>query len=86
MCLPVRPDQPRASSSSQGHSIVGLGVAMLLACLAGPAIAGAVGALGVGVLVSASGGLVAITLCAAVPAAALAGRRRAGRRAPTAEL
>jgi hypothetical protein len=43
---------------------------------AGPAIAGAIGALGFSVLIGASGVVFALALCAAVPAAALAWRRR----------
>jgi hypothetical protein len=44
MCLPVKSDQSSASSSQSVRSIVGLGGLMLVACLAGPAIAGAVAA------------------------------------------
>jgi hypothetical protein len=51
---------------------------MLLACLAGPVI---VGALGVAVLVGVGGAGSAIALCAAVPVATLAWRRRSARRA-----
>jgi hypothetical protein len=54
---------------------------MLLACLAGPILAGGLGGLGAGVLVGAAGGLFALALCAAVPALAVALRRRATRRA-----
>ena len=39
MCLPVKSDQ---SSDTPARSIVGLGALMLVACLAGPAIVGAV--------------------------------------------
>ena len=45
MCLPVKSDQPAASST---RSIFGLGAVMVLACLAGPAIVGAVVSLGFG--------------------------------------
>jgi hypothetical protein len=58
------------------RSIIGLGALMLVACLAGPAIAGAFGALGVGILVGAGGAIAALALCAAVPALAVAARRR----------
>ena len=54
----------------------GLGALMLLACLAGPALAGAIGGLGVGVLLGAGGAVRALALCAAVPAVAVARRRR----------
>jgi hypothetical protein len=47
MCLPDKPEQ---SSSTPARSIIGVGALMLLACLAGPAIAGALAALGVGLL------------------------------------
>ena len=41
MCLPNRSD----SSTSATRSIFGLGALMIVACLAGPAIVGAIGAL-----------------------------------------
>jgi hypothetical protein len=72
----VKSDQPDTPSGSQTRSILGLGVLMLLACLAGPTIAGAVGALGIGVLAGAGGAILAVALCFAVPAAAVARRRR----------
>jgi hypothetical protein len=75
MCLPVKSDQP-ASSGSQSRSFLGIGVLMLVACLAGPAIAGAVGALGFGLLAGAGAAIVAVALCFAMPAAAVARRRR----------
>ena len=59
---------------------------MLLACLAGPAIAGVVGSLGFGILVGAGGVVFALALCAAIPAGTLAWRRRSARRAPAPEL
>ena len=59
---------------------------MLLACLGGPALVGALGGLGVGVLLGAGGGVFALALCAAVPAVTLAWRRRSARRQPTPEL
>jgi hypothetical protein len=87
MCLPVKPDQPSSSSaSSPTGSIVWLGALMLLACLAGPAIAGVVGSLGLGILVGAGGVVFALALCAAIPAGAVAWRRRSARRAPAPEL
>lgn len=90
MCLPDKSEQSSSGSSSAAtsatRSIVGIGGLMLLACLAGPALAGALGALGAGVLVGAGGVIFALALCAVVPAAALAWRRRSARRAPTPEL
>jgi hypothetical protein len=80
MCLPAKTDRSSSSVASQSRSMVGLGALMLLACLAGPAIAGAFGALGLGVLVGAGGAVLAVALCAAVPAAVLAWRRRSARR------
>ena len=59
---------------------------MLLACLGGPLFAGALGTLGVGVLVGAGGVVFALVLCFALPAAAVAWRRRTARRQPTIEL
>jgi hypothetical protein len=76
MCLPEKSGQPSESSGSRDRSILGLGVLMLVACLAGPAIAGAAGALGIGVLAGAGGAILAVALCFAVPAAAVARRRR----------
>jgi hypothetical protein len=76
MCLPVKSDERAESSGSQARSILGLGVLMLVACLAGPAIAGAIGALGIGLLAGAGGAILAVALCFAVPAAAVARRRR----------
>ena len=78
MCLPVKSDQPSSSTSPPTRSIFGLGALMLLACLAGPAIAGAVGSLGFGILVGAGGVVFALALCAAIPAGTLAWRRRSG--------
>ena len=86
MCLPVKSDQPPSSSTSPpARSIVGLGALMLLACVAGPAIAAVVGSLGFGVLVGA-GGVIALALCAAIPAGTLAWHRRSARRSPAPEL
>ena len=84
MCLPAKPDQASSPdvASSPMRSILGLGALMLVACLAGPVIAGAIGALGVGLLVGAGGVVLALALCAAVPAAALAWRRRSAAQHP----
>ena len=82
MCLPNRND----SRSTGTRSILGLGALMLVACLAGPALAGAVGALGVGVLVGAGGAIAAVALCAAIPALAAAARRRSGSASAAVEL
>jgi hypothetical protein len=87
MCLPVKSDQPSSSSTSPPtRSIVGLSALMLLACVAGPAIAGVIGSLGFGLLVGAGGVVFALALCAAIPAGALQWRRRSARRAPAPEL
>jgi len=48
-------------------------------------LAGVLGGLGAGVLVGAAGGLFALALCAAVPAIAVALRRRSTRRTLTSE-
>jgi hypothetical protein len=66
--------------------MLGIGGLMLLACLVGPALVGALGGLGAGVLLGAGGGVVAVAMCAAVPAVAVAWRRRSARRQPTPEL
>jgi hypothetical protein len=63
MCLPTRTDSSDPPSRD-ARSILGMGALMLIACLAGPVIAGAIGGLGLGVLVAAGGGLFAIALCA----------------------
>ena len=60
-------------------SILGFGGLMLLACLAGPALAGAVGGLGAGVLLGAGGVIFTLALCAAVPAVLIGVRRRSSR-------
>jgi hypothetical protein len=85
MCLPSKTDQPDSSALGT-RSIMGIGALMLLACLAGPALVGAIGALGVGVLVGAGGAIAALAMCAIVPAIAVALRRRSARRQPTAEV
>jgi hypothetical protein len=86
MCLPTKPDQPAASPASGARSILGMGGLMLLACLAGPVLVGALGGLGAGVLLGAGGVVLALSLCAAAPAIAVALRRRGARRQLTAEL
>ena len=86
MCLPTTSDQPSSSPATGARSIVGIGGLMLLACLGGPLLAGALGGLGAGVLLGAGGALLALALCAAVPAATVAWRRRSTRRRPAAEL
>jgi Flp pilus assembly protein TadB len=80
MCLPSKTDQPASSPASGAGPVVGVGGLMLLACLAGPVLAGALGGLGAGLLVGAAGVIFALALCAAVPAIGLALRRRAARR------
>jgi hypothetical protein len=82
MCLPSKTDQPDAPAFG-ARSIVGMGALMLVACLAGPALVGAIGALGVGVLVGAGGAIAALAMCAIVPAIAVALRRRSARREHT---
>jgi hypothetical protein len=74
MCPPTKSDQPTASSPSETRSFLGLGALMLVACLAAPLVAGAIGSLGLGVLAGAAGVALAVGLCAAVPALALAWR------------
>jgi hypothetical protein len=87
MCLPTKSDQSSPSSPASGaRSILGIGGLMLLACLGGPLLAGAIGGLGVGVLLGAGGVIFALALCAAVPVVTLAWRRRSTRRQPTPEL
>jgi hypothetical protein len=76
MCLPEKSDQPTDSSGSQTRSLLVVSVLTLLACLAGPTIAGAVGALGVGAVVGAGAVVLAIALCLVVPAATVTLRRR----------
>jgi hypothetical protein len=86
MCLPTRSTQPSSSPASEARSILGMGGLMLLVCLGGPVLVGALGGLGAGVVLGAGGVVVALALCAAVPAVAVALRRRATRRQPTPEL
>jgi hypothetical protein len=84
MCVPNETDQSD-SPVSPSRSMLGMGALMMLACLGGPALVGAIGGLGVGVLLGAGGMVFALALCAAVPAIAVA-RRGSARRAPTSEL
>jgi hypothetical protein len=86
MCLPTKTDQPSSSPAPGARSFLGIGGLMLLACLGGPVLAGAIGGLGADVLLGAGGVVFALALCAAVPAIVLAMRRRAARRQPTPEL
>jgi hypothetical protein len=85
MCLPTKTDQSD-SSGSPARSMLGMGALMLLACLGGPALAGASGGLGAGVLLGAGGVIFALGLCAAVPAVLVGLRRRAARRTARPEL
>jgi hypothetical protein len=86
MCLPAKSDQPSSTPGSGARSMLGIGGLMLLACLGGPALVGALGGLGAGVLVGAGGAVFALALCAAVPTAVVAWRRHSARRHPSAEL
>jgi len=81
MCLPTKTDQSD-SSAPGARSMLGIGAMMLLACLAGPALVGAIGGLGVGVLLGAGGAIAALAVCAAVPTIAIVLRRRSARRRP----
>jgi hypothetical protein len=82
MCLPTKTDQRSSSPGSGARSMLGMGGLMLLACFAGPALIGALGGLGAGMLVGVGGVVAAVALCAAVPAIAVARRRRTARRSP----
>jgi hypothetical protein len=73
MCIP--PKQSDCSDTTT-RSILGIGVLMLLACLAGPVLTGLVGGLGAGALLGAGGAIAAFALCAAVPAVVVARNRR----------
>ena len=86
MCLPTKNDQSSMSPASGAFSILGIGGLMLLACLAGPLLVGAVGGIGARVLLGAGGAIFALALCAAVPALVVAVRRRAARRQSALEL
>ena len=83
MCLPTKTDQSSSSAAPGAGSILGIGGLMLLACLGGPVLAGALGGLGAGILLGAGGVVFALALCAAVPAVVVAMPRRAARRRPT---
>jgi hypothetical protein len=80
MCLPTKTDQSPSSPAAGAGSILGIGGLMLLACVAGPVVAGVLGGLGAGLLLGAGGVIFALALCAAVPAIVLALRRRAATR------
>lgn len=86
MCLPTKTDQPSHPPGSGARAMLGMGGFMLLACLAGPALIGALGGLGAGVLLGTGGVVAAVVLCAVVPAIAVAWRRRTARRSPTPDL
>jgi hypothetical protein len=86
MCLPTEGDQPSSSAGSGTRSMFGMGGLMLLACVGGPALVGALGAFGAGALLGAGGVAFALALCAAVPAIAVAWRRRSAHRSPTPDL
>jgi hypothetical protein len=80
MCQPNETDQKPSPGGPSSRSIVGMGGAMMLACLAGPALAGAIGGLGVGVLLGAGGALLAVVLCASAPLVFVGLRRRSTNR------
>jgi hypothetical protein len=87
MCLPTKTDQPSSTPAGSGtRSLLGMGTLMLLACLGGPVLVGALGGLGAGVLLGTGGAVLALALCAATPAVAAAWRRRSARRSPTLEV
>ena len=83
MCAPTKTDQPSSTPGSGARSMLGMGGLMVLACLGGPALVGALGGLGAGVLLGAGGAVFALALCAVVPVVALARRLRSSRRQPT---
>jgi hypothetical protein len=60
----------RSKNDTGARSIIGLGALMPVACLAGPALTGALGAIGIGA------GAALLALCGAVPAVVLIARRR----------
>ena len=87
MCLPVKSDQPSVVVDVAADAFDRRPRRADAARLSGrPAIAGVVGSLGFGILVGAGGVVFALALCAAIPAGALAWRRRSARRAPAPEL
>jgi hypothetical protein len=75
MCLPTKTEQTDLPGTP-ARSMLGIGAVISLACLAGPALADAIGAAGLGVLVGAGGAIFTLALCAAVPAAVVAPRHR----------
>ena len=83
--VPAQQDRPALLEPGLRDTLdIGVGGLMLLACLGGPALAGAIGALGVGLFVGAGGAIFALASCAAVPAVMAALRRRSARRVPAA--
>jgi hypothetical protein len=74
MCLPPKPDQPTSTSAGETRAIVGIGALMIMACLAGPALAALAG-----------GAILALALCFAVPSVGLLWRRRGSSPAPAPE-
>jgi hypothetical protein len=86
MCLPTETNRSSSPHRAEGRSVLGIGGLMLLACLGAPVLTGVLGGLGAGVLVGAGGAVLALALCAAVPAVVAAWRRRSARRQPTPEL
>ena len=75
MCLSVKSDKSPSATANGAGTVLGIGAVMLIACLAGPLLSGAAGALGAGLLVGAGGAVFAIALCVLAPAAVLAWRR-----------
>ena len=83
--MAARQDRPAVRSPGSGaRSMLGMGGLMLIACLGGPALVGALAGLGIGVLLGAGVAVVALALCVAVPTAAVALRRGSIRPPPTA--
>ena len=86
MCLPTKTENSSSTKPDTGpRTILGLGGLMMLACIGGPALLGAIGGLGAGVLLGVGGTVAALALCAAVPAVAFLTRRRSARRRPTSD-
>lgn len=82
MCVPTNTESSSSTNPDTGvRTMLGLGGLMMLACIAGPALLGAIGGLGAGVLLG-GGTVAALALRAGVPAAAFLARRRAARRQP----
>jgi hypothetical protein len=86
VCLPGKTDQQPAAPASASRSILGIGGLMLLACLGGPVLAGAIGGLGIGALLGAGGAIFALALCAAAPAVVIGLRRRSSTRRASPKL